>query len=294
MAFDFFNARWSRIFADAGLPVKGKETVFFPYVERKWESATRALVGFSKTDANFQGTRAVTCSHLSLAALFKNISPVETYAYVPRTTVEVAASLIERYGLPLQAEWFVSEPITDEQVNNMPFDIKLKLKNVNWCKQNNDGDSITVTVYEPNVDIKDAFKVTILDAPKMPYVVKSGATNVELISIGTDFTPLYIEDYDRLLEITQSEDLYAASTPYVYRSDVLIRLLQERTGIITKREADWSKNILCTYHATFVYNGPASGFANADTRYDRVLVFDMNTNSTAYSGRFYFHYNDLY
>lgn len=294
MSFDYFKARWSRIFADAGLPVKGGDKIFYPYVNRKWESATRAVVGFSKEDPNFQGTRAVVASHLRLGTLFKNIPVIEAYAYVPRTTVDVAAALIERYGLPLQADWFVSTPITDEQVNNMPFDIELSLKNVNWCQHNNASDTITVTVYEPNVDVKDAFGTNILDVLSLPYTVKAGATNVELLSIGVDFTPLYPEDYDRLLEIASDNDLYSAATPYVYRSDVLIRLMQERTGIVTKREADWGKNVISTYQAKFVYNGPTAGFAYADTRYDRVLVFDINHNATAYSGRYYFHYNDLY
>lgn len=294
MAFDFFNARWSRIFADAGLPVKGNDKIFFPYVDRKWDSATRAVVGFTKEDPNFQGTRVIQANHIRLSQLFKNVPVIEAYAYVPRTTVEVAAALIERYGLPLKAEWFESTPITDEQVNNMPFDIKLSLKNVAWCRHYTDSDSITVTVYEPNVDVKTAFTNNVLDVLNMPYVVKSGATNVELLSIGVDFTPLYPEDYDRLLEIAKDEDLYSAATPYVYRSDVLIRLMQERTGVVTKREADWGKNVISTYQAKFVYNGPTTGLTNADTRYDRVLAFDINANATAYSGRYYFHYNDLY
>lgn len=290
MSFDFFNARWSRIFADAGLPVKGTETVFFPIVERHWDAATRAVLGFAKTDPNFQGTRAVSAVHLRLDHLFKNISPIEAYAYVPRSTQEVAAALIERYGVPLKAEWFVDAPITDEQVNNMPFDIKLQLKNVPWCSHNTSAYDITVTVYEPNADIADVFKTDILDMPVMPYTIRAGKTNLELITVGVDFTPLYPDDYTRLLEIETSEDLFSAATPHIYRADVLVRLMQERTGITTVRTPTGGD--ITTNGATLVFNGKASQYPSADTRYDRVIVMDITCDK--YAGRYYFHYNDLY
>lgn len=294
MAFDFFNARWNRIFADAGLPVKNEETIYFPRVERKYESVTRAVVGFDKQNESFNGTRPVQCNHLRLSSLLKNLETVEAYVYVPRSTVEVARAVIDRYGLPLKPEWFVNSPITDEQMATTPFEITLQLRSVNWCAHVYPTDNLTVTVYEPNMDVKDVFGKNVLDVLTLPYTVKNGATNVELLSVGVDFTPLYIEDYDCLLQIATDEDLYSAATPYVYRSDVLIRLMQERTGIVTKREADWSKNVLSTNSAKFVYNGLTTGYPNSDTRYDRVLVFDISANATGFSGRYYFHYNDLY
>lgn len=290
MAIDYFNARWSRIFSDAGLQMTGKDKLFFPFTRRD-PSYTLNIVGFQKTDPNHQGTKITQTDNYRLGDMFRGVQDLHVYVYVPKTTRDIAAALIERYGVPLRADWFVETPISASQVQNMPFDIDLRLLPVPWC--NPDGeDKVTVTVHEPNMDLAVAYAKNVIDVPTLPFTLQQGRTNVELVSIGTDFTPLYVEDYQRLQEITTDADLSSAATPSVYRADVLVRLMEERTGVTTVRQSTTEAGIVSTAGSKLKYHGKPSGYPTADTRYDHVLVFDINCPT--YVGDYYFHYNSLY
>lgn len=284
----FFNQRWLRLFSDSGLPITGNEKLLFSQTARL-ATYTQAFVGFSRTDPNFLGTKHVLPAHLTLTALFRNLGPISVFAYLPKSHQDIAQILIDTYGLPLEKEWFIDAPITATQLQNMPFDITLQLNNVLWCL--NDGVGLKVTVKEPTVDIAERYTSTVLTAPTLPYTIQSGRTNVELISIGTDFTPLFIDDYTTLTQIANSADLSSAIMPNVERADVLVRLLGDRLKIPCTRLSSITPGELSTFGATFVYNGAASGYPTADTRYSRVLIFDVV--GVTYQGRFYFHYNNL-
>ena len=283
----FFNQRWLRFFSDAGLPVKGNEKVVF-YQTYRYPDSSQAFVGFERTNPDFFGTKQLRSTHLTLSALFRNMGPIAVFAYLPKSHHDIAQILIDTYGLPLEKEWFVDQPITQAQLSNMPFVITLKLNNVLWCASD---EGLQVTVKEPTVDIAERYTSTVLTTPTLPYAVVSGRTNVELISIGTDFTPLYMDDYATLLSIASSADLSSAIMPNVERADVLIRLLGDRLKIPCTRLSTITPGELSTFGSTFIYNGPASGYPTADTRYSRVLVFDVV--GTTYQGRFYLHYNNL-
>lgn len=290
MAIDFFNARWSRIFSDAGLTMTGKDKLFFPFTKRE-PNNTAAIVGFQDTDPNHNGTKITKVDNLRLSALFSRIKDVDVYIYVPKDTREIAQVLINRYGLPLRADWFKLVPITPEQVANMPFKIDLHLAPGPWCIDD-PTDAVTVTVHEPSMDLAVVFANNVIDAPILPFKVEQGKTNVELVSIGTDFTPLYMEDFVRIREISSSSDLSSAATPGVYRADTLVRLMEERTGTKTQRQPTEDADVLSTAGATLLYHGKPSGYPTANTLYDYVLVFDIKCPS--YSGVYYFHYNTLY
>lgn len=286
---NFFNQRWLRIFYDAGLEVTGTDHLFFDQTRRENDATTKTMAGFRRTDPNHFGTRPVSVGNMSISKMFKNIQDVDVYVYVPKTYHDVAAALVERFGLPLDPTWFINGTITDEQVQNMPFDIVLQLNNLPWCFNDNIG--LRVTVREPITDVKVAFSSAVLDVPTLPYTVVSGKTNVELISINTDFTAFYPEDHDRIMEIATNDDLFSAAAPNVYRADVLVRLMEERLGVPCTRQSSVEPGVLSTQGALFRYNGPASGYPTADTSYDRVLVFDVS--GTTYQGRFYYHYNNI-
>lgn len=290
MAIDYFNARWSRIFSDAGLQMTGKDKLFFPFTKRD-PSYTLNIVGFQKTDPNHVGTKIAQTDNIRLKDMFRKIDDVHVYVYVPKNTQNIAAALIERYGVPLHTDWFQNTPVTTEQVQNMPFDIRLRLNPGPWCFTDPE-DYVTVTVHEPNVDLAVAFTKNVIDVPTLPFKIEQGHTNVELVSIGNDFTPLYVEDYQRLREIKVDDDLSSAATPYVYRADVLVRLMEERTGVPTQRQATVETGIISTSGAKLLYHGKPAGYPTADTKYDWVLVFELR--SPSYAGVYYFHYNSLY
>lgn len=291
MSYTMFMARWSRIFADAGLQVSGSDLLETSQARNVGPNVTQAAVGYHHTDPNLRGTRWFSVDSLQLGPLFKNIESVDVFPYMPHSHRDIAVALIERYALPLDPDWFVDTPIPDEQLLAMPFTVDLQLTGGVW-RWASGLDKLTVTVHEPQVNIASAFAVKVLPVPVLPYTTVVGKTNIELVSVSVDFTPLYVEDYDRLLSITKSADLYESTVPEVYTADVLIRLLEERTGITTTRLTTVDTTQLSVNGAVFVYNGKTTGYVTADTSYDRVLVFSVNC--PGYTGKLYFHYNDLY
>lgn len=296
MSQDYFNLRWCRLFSEAGSPtLTGKEAMFFAAIDHDYRlESVSVSVGFSRTNLNVRGSRRVEVKKLHLASLFKNVPPL-VFCYTPRSTREVAQALIERYALPLHAEWFVDTPIAVDIGNNPPFKVNMNLLNTEFTMADNDPTEVTVGA--ATVDIGDVFKFNVLDVPVLPFTVRTGYTNTELTTYGLDFTPEFIEDFRNIRAITKSADLYASSSPEIDRSSTLVRIMTSRLDFEVTTEGD-IEDTLSTKNATFVYNGPSQGFAASDTSYDNVLVFDtvldpVDSTARTYRGRCYVHYNNL-
>jgi len=152
-------------------------------------------------------------------------------------------------------------------------------------------------VEQASMDVAELFKQNVLAAPQLPFTVRQGYKNTELMTYHIDFTPTTMEEYKLLLSITSSEYLWRSDSPYFESSENLFQLLKERLGIDVTTASD-VEGSLCLRNATLVYNGLTTGISGVDAWYDRVLVFDTVTDpvdSTArtYRGRCYIHFNDL-
>lgn len=301
MSLNNFNSQIARIFMNAGMQdVDGTEEVFFNGRDDigSIASATVLNMGFKAKNFTVRGSRRVRFQKMRLRTLFRNISPV-VYCYTPRNTHEVAEALIARYGLPLYTSWFINTAIPANVGNSPDFVIRLSLGRTDFCEPElvTTNDYLDVRVLQQEQDVAELFKKTILTAPTMPYVLRQGYANTELLTYGMDFTPNTAEVYDPLKAIASSEDLYGHESPSLERANALMGLMSDRLGIPVVREAD-QDDALCLLRATLVYNGPTIGFPTADTWYTNVLVFDTITDpldsaAREYRGRCYVHYNSI-
>lgn len=299
MAQNFFNARLLRMFVDVGLArPAGNEEMFFNGQNTKIQDPyiNELNIGFTRNNLNVRGSRRTKFNKLEIRKLFRNITPV-VWMYTPRSTGEVAQALIERYGLPLQKEWFANTAIPPEVGNNPPFKVKLALIGTDFTYHTAEVDLLEVEVRQSDVDIGTLFESNVLDAPSLPFVVRQGYINTELMTYSKDFTPETIEVYKLLAGINTSAQLFSSDGTNDETSLMITALLHSRLGVPVVREGD-VEGALTLRDATLVYNGLTSGFAKADSWYDRVLVFDTvldPTSSTArtYRGRCYVHYNEL-
>lgn len=297
MSLNFFNARWLRLFVEAGLArPTGNEEMFFtePEPNLVLSSLNGMSVGFKKTNLNVRGSRRTKFYRFRLDRLFKNVSPV-AYVYTPRTKAEVAQALIDRYGLPLKAEWFEDGAISKALGDNPPFNIELNLVRSDFTDRSDIG--VTVQVRQATVSVADIFKSNVLEAPGLPFVVRQGYTNTELKTYTVDFTPEVLDDYKILRGISTSEQLYSVDGLNLTSSMFITQLLHERLGVPVTVEGD-IEGALSLRTANFVYNGPTSGFPGSDPWYDHVLVFDtvidpVSSVARTYRGRCYIHYNEL-
>ena len=297
MSLNFFNARWLRLFVEAGLArPTGNEEMFFtePDPDLVSSSLNEMSVGFKNTNLNVRGTRRTKFYRYRLDRLFKNVSPV-VYVYTPRTKAEVAQALIDRYGLPLKAEWFEDGVISKTLGDNPPFNIEMNLVRSNFT--DNENADVTVQVRQASVSVADIFKSNVLEAPGLPFVVRQGYTNTELKTYTVDFTPEVLDDYKILRGISTSEQLYSVDGLNLTSSMFITQLLHERLGVPVTVEGD-IEGALSLRAANFVYNGPTSGFPGSDPWHDHVLVFDtvidpVSSVARTYRGRCYIHYNEL-
>lgn len=300
MALSNFDTRVTRLFLEAGMQeVDGTEELFYSGENKNAIATgnTEMNFGFKRSNQTVYGSRRVAFKQMILLDMFKHISPV-VYCYTPRTTGEVVDALIARYGVPFKREWFRDEAIPANVGNSPAFKVKLWLNNTLFTYgSRSPEEALEVQVNQADVDVADIFKKNILKSPEMPYVIRQGYTNIDLLSYGKDFTPNTVERFKLLTAIDSSLDLYHHETPHAERSANLVELLSDRLGIPVTVEADIDK-ALCLLRATLAYNGPSTGFAGANTWYDNVLVFDTITDpvdsaARDYRGRAYVHYNNM-
>lgn len=203
---------------------------------------------------------------------------------------------INKYGLGLEVSNF--QPIA---VGRPPFRVKIDLKGTAYTRSDlgeySDG-RIYLNVKEANVDLGELITKNMLSKPTMPYEHRLGYTNAELLTYGVDFTPSFEEDYLELRKVSKTEDINGTEEPSVWTANTLIRLLKERLGIVVTRGLGREFE-LSLYGAQFIYNGPTTGYASADVRYDNVLVFKTLTDPAVdeavytYRGTLYLHYNNV-
>lgn len=294
------DSRIARIFLEAGMTgVDGSERLFYNGADQFQIANLNTVMNFGFSSANFtvRGSRRVQFNKVKLNNMFRGVS-AEVFLYTPRTTHEVAAELIRRYGLPLNLDWFVNTPIPTEVGNSPDFTIKLYMVRTLFnMEPANQDEALSVRVRQADVDLKDIFKKVDLSTPKLPFTIRAGYTNTEYLTYGKDFSPETVEKFALLKAIAASEDLYGFEYPSSDRSAYLVELMNSRLDIEVTTEGDQDGK-LSLKNAVFVHNGPTVGFPKADTWYDNVLVFDtvldpMDSSARDYRGRCYVHYNNV-
>lgn len=300
MALGNFESRVTRLFLEAGAGgVDGTEQLFFNGADEYQMGNTSTVMNFGFRAVNFtlRGSRRVSFAKTKITTMFRNISPV-VYLYTPRSHREVATELIRRYGLPLKPEWFVDTPIPTEVGNSPDFVVRLRQTRTLFTVQSEVVDEeLPVRVLQADVDLKDIFTDVDLNGLTIPYTIRQGYTNTELLTFSKDFTPETRERFVLLRDIATSLDLYGFDYPNSERSANLAELMSSRMGIAVSIEGDLDQT-LSLKNATLVYNGAATGFPKSDTWYENVLVFDTVTDAAEssardYRGRCYVHYNTV-
>lgn len=287
-----------RLFYKAGAVVDGTEEFFSGYYfsgdSTRWYEGS---VGWKNTSPMIRGTKRLRWERVRLRELFANVRP-EVYVYNAHDALKVVTALFKKYGIAYDPKWTKNFPVNG---NQSEYYIDVDFFDTQWTQRwAGDGWSNPLRVYvkQPTMNIAELFSDTVVSEPTMPYTVRAGYTNTEILTFSVDFTPSEDLSYRQLLEIGADADLNdMTADPTAYRAQNLVDLLSSRLGIPATTEADID-GALSTVNAKFIYNGPATGVSVANPAYDRVLIFDtdLDTNSTAartYRGRVYMHYNNV-
>ena len=289
-----------RMFYKAGAIVDGTEEFYGGYFYTAAGTPPRwyeGSIGWKHTSPMLRGTKRFRWERVYLREVFKNIRP-EVYVYNAHDARKVVTALFKKYGVPYDPAWVTNFSVNG---NRAEYYIDVDFFNTQWTMQwAGDGWSNPLRVYvkQPTMNVAELFTDTVMSEPTMPYIVRAGYTNTEILTFSVDFTPSEDLSYQQLLEIAATADLNdLTADPSAYRAQNLVDLLSSRLGIPATTEADID-GALSTANAKFIYNGPTTGIAVANPAYDRVLVFDtdLDTNSTAartYRGRVYMHYNNV-
>ena len=301
MKINRLEQTFRRIIKDAGGEPDGNEEFFFHTLPREGLPddhglTVRTICGIKRTSPALRGSMMLVSKRMFLSKMFKGLPEPTIYLYNPMSSDEVIEAFINQYGLGLDVSNF--QPIA---VERLPFRVKIDLKGTAYTKSDlgdySDG-RIYLNVKEANVDLGELITKNVLSTPAMPYEHRLGYTNAELLTYGVDFTPSFEEDYLELRKVSKTEDINGTEEPSVWTANTLIRLLKERLGIVVTRGLGREFE-LSLYGAQFIYNGPTTGYASADVRYDNVLVFKTLTDPAVdeavytYRGTLYLHYNNV-
>lgn len=287
-----------RLFYKAGAIVDGTEELFSGYYDTgentRWYEGS---VGWKHTSPMIRGTKRLRWERVFLREVFANIRP-EVYVYNAHDAQEIVTALFNKYGLMYDPTWVDNFQVNG---NRLEYYIDVDFHSTPWTQRwAGDGwhNPLRVYVKQPSMNVAELYSDTIVTQPVMPYTVRAGYTNTEILTFSVDFTPTDDLSFKQLKEIAATADLNdMTADPTAYRAQNLVDLLSSRLGIPTTTEADID-GALSTVNAKFIYNGPATGVSVANPAYDCVLIFDtdLDTNSTAartYRGRVYMHYNNV-
>lgn len=300
MKINRFEQTFRRIIKDAGGEPDGNEEFFFHTLPREGlpddQLTERSICGIKRTSPALRGSMMIVSKRIILSRMFKGLPEPTIYLYNPISSDEVIEGFISQYGIGVNVSDF--QPIA---VGKLPFRVMLDLKDSVYTKSDYSGSTdsrIYLNVRQANVDLGDLITKNVLSTPAMPYEHRLGYTNAELLTYGVDFTPSFEEDYVELRKVSKTDDINGTDEPSVWTANTLIRLLKERLGIVVTRGLGREFE-LSLYGAQFIYNGPTTGYASADVRYDNVLVFKTLTDPAVdeavytYRGTLYLHYNNV-
>ena len=249
----------------------------------------RALLCFRNTDGNFQGSVDSTWTSVRPSKLFINIVP-EVWVYNPTTKREIAAALIERYGLPLEPTWFIDGPF-DPSV--MPQEVTLTTLRTDGTPAS---DELVVKVDRAVVSVSDVFTDTVLDAPGIPFTVLSGRPSAEIV-YNIDFTPDLPEDYRLLLQYPKTvvdETVYEDPAVQLLVSLINNRPCDGEAAYDTGQPRDYSMA-----GSQAIYVGKPTGFVHPDglpwspggnAQFDGLVVVKFPTTGVGRTGYGFFHF----
>lgn len=300
MKINRFEQTFRRIIKDAGGEPDGNEEFFFHTLPREGlpddQLTERSICGIKRTSPALRGSMMIVSKRIILSRMFKGLPEPTIYLYNPISSDEVIEGFISQYGIGVNVSDF--QPIA---VGKLPFRVMLDLKDSVYTKSDlygSDDNRIYLNVKQANVDLGTLISKNVLSTPAMPYEHRLGYTNAELLTYGVDFTPSFEEDYVELRKVSKTDDINGTEEPSVWTANTLIMLLKERLGIVVTRGLGREFE-LSLYGAQFIYNGPTTGYASADVRYDNVLVFKTLTDPAVdeavytYRGTLYLHYNNV-
>lgn len=251
-----------------------------------------AALNFGDLDGKYRGSVLSHWKNMRLNKAFTNIEPV-IWVYNPSTLRELAAVLIDRYGLPMLPTWFVDGPF-DPTV--LPQEVELSTLRTHVSPL---GDKIKVTVNRGNVDIHDLLVNSTLESPGVPYTVMTGRASAE-VSYSVDFTPELPEQYRQLL--LYPTDVIGPSQYEHPSVQLLVNLINQRfdsgkayysTGDAPDFNFSGSKLEFVGKPKDYVpaVNKPWS--PRGDTAYDRVIVIKFSDSNVGRAGYGFFHFYEV-
>ena len=251
-----------------------------------------ASLNFADLDGKYRGSVLSRWQSMNLQTAFKNISPA-VWVYNSATKREIAAALIERYGLPLDSTWFADGPF-DPTI--LPQEVELETLRSHVCPLSQ---KLKVTVDRGAVDVGTLIENNVLESPGVPYTVLTGRASAE-VSYTVDFTPELPEQYRQLL-------LYPTGVidPVKYEHEsvkMLVNMINKRfengkayysTGGAPDFNFSGSKLEFIGKPKDFVPPDGKPWSPRGDTAYDRLIVIKFSDSNVGRAGYGFFHFYEV-
>ena len=244
------------------------------------------LLWRDSVDADYRGTKFFNYEIPDLGKLFQGLGTVVLYVWKPTTHRDVAKALFEYYGLVCDYNDIVPTAIS---YNPLPDTVTL----VASASATTVKGSVTIYLRQAVKDLADIITTTEVDAVVDKYPLTSSGFVLPKKYYGFDFTEF--RDYLKNQSTAQYWNEMPANTPmgdgttgYIINHPAVRDEMDSPSWIRTGSSYGTDKFDLTAMQC--FYNGPASGWPDANPAYDRVIVWrPINVVSTV--GHVLMHYN---
>lgn len=250
-------------------------------------SATaKAVVGYGKGGSRYVGTRLVDYNRINLGVLFKNITP-KAAMYRATNHREVFKTLLETYGLPGADEPSIINECASVAMdpNNPPANVTLTI-NAGALYSG----TLTVTITLKRMALSDIVINRELAVMVPRLLLSDPKLVIERKYYHHDFSDAVNNATLRSATTSWSHGNYSSwFSDMINSADV-----RQECGNIWW---GWGTTLTVEHNLNqmpCVYNGPTSGYPDANPRFARCAVFDQGRAYSSYDtnkGKFILHYN---
>ncbi len=230
----------------------------------------------------YEGSRVINADRLAFDKLFLNMTP-NVAVYNPATTHDLISAINTKYGLAL-----TTADIASTSLSGVTYPATVTITALTTSQFYSGSFSLTVKL--PGVNLSTLITNRLLGALVDPITKYTGYQNAEWLTYHLDFTPRTTDEMGILTGgllntgLTWEPGSFTAVSILAFAS--LLNAPVNR-GWVTAGTAPYN-----LYKGKVLYHGLATGYAGANTEFEKVLVFQLNTSyGNTVRGNMWIHYN---
>jgi len=234
----------------------------------------QTILGFESGGVRYEGSGVVTHPVLDLPTLFKNLTPTVSM-FKPKNTREVLKELLLKYGLPVgdTEELLEDYALTALPTATQPTSVNLVAQPSNRLYSGN----LTVTIKQKVMPLDEIVTVTDLDVVAPRLSLTNSLVVLERRFYHYNFTDTAYLANIKAQQVGKLPELNDSWFQQLLNS---ADVKQECGNLSWVWGGYWTPNGFNLYLAQCVYNGPTTGWPDANQHYKSCMVVSIPAPSS--------------